>query len=373
VKKSRADYQRRVYQVAVLVIVLAAGWYIRANSKGLLDSRISKVVVLQKAAVKTPRKKTISITAAGDVMFDRRVKAATIANKESWPFAQVASYFKATDLTVANLESPLSSTGKATPEKDVVFQGTLLGAKALKQGGIDVVSLANNHALDYGLGSLQQTTELLDKEKIGYAGAGASKQEAFEPAILKVGDLLVGFLSFSDVIPFNSFPSKTAPGIAPARDKKTVSLLIKALSKEVHLVIVTFHWGVEYKDYPTGRQKELAVAAIDAGADLVLGTHPHVTQGIAVYKKRLIFYSLGNFLFDHYKPRTGESILPQIDMNYKGEFSRARIWPVLINDSGQPSIAAGSEGQRILSRLKTISGKYAPLLQDEGDSLTLIR
>ena len=370
-KKSSDDYRRRFYQVVILVVVLAVIWYLRANSKGLLGSRISKVVVIQKPAVKTPKKKTISITAAGDVMFDRRVKTATVANGGSWPFAKVATYFKSTDLTVVNLESPLSSTGKATPEKDVVFRGTPLGVKALKQGGVDVVSLANNHAMDYGFSSLQQTITLLQKEKIGYAGAGANKREAFEPAILKVGDLLVGFLSFSDVIPFNSFPSKTAPGIASARDSKTLSLLIKALSKEVHLVVVAFHWGVEYKDYPTGRQKELATTAIDAGADLVLGTHPHVTQGIAVYKKRLIFYSLGNFVFDHYKAQTGESMLPEIDMNYKGELNSARIWPVLISDSGQPSIAGGPEGQRILNRVKTISGKYSPLLQSEGDSLVI--
>lgn len=329
-----------------------------------------KPVAKKPQTLPVPNTKSLTIAAVGDVMFDRRVESAINANGASWPFAKAGPHLRA-DLTIANLESSLASTGKAEAKKDVTFQGTPLGVQSLKHAGIDIVSLANNHALDYGLSSLEQTRGLLKKNGIAFSGAGANKDEAYEPAIVKVGDLKVGFLSFSDIIPFNSFPSAKLPGIAPARDPAKVAAKIKALAKKVHLVVVAFHWGEEYKDHPNGKQKLLATSAIDAGADLVIGHHPHVIQGVAVYKDRLILYSLGNFVFDHFKPLTGDTFIARTEMDNKGRINFARIIPVVISSSGQPNNATGNDGVRILNRIKTLSGKYGNRMKIENNSLTL--
>ncbi len=373
----RANYR---FYAAIFVFILALGITTAAILKKSPEKALKKKVsykkqeIIRKASSNkeelSPKTKSVLISAVGDVMFDRRVKAAVVANGANWPFSKVTSFLKA-DLTIVNLESPLAEKGTPTKGKDVVFKGTPKGINSLKYAGIDIVALANNHALDFGLGSLNQTRALLKKAGIRFSGAGANKQEAYKPAIAKVGDLKVGFLSFSDVIPFNSFPTSKLPGIAPARDPAKVASKIKSLSKKVHIVIVAFHWGKEYEDYPTGKQKELATTSIDAGADLVLGHHPHVTQGIAEYKNRLIIYSLGNFVFDHFKVRTGESIILRVELNSKGEYKSARIWPVIITYSGQPYVVKGSEAKRVLERFKAISGKFSKLLVDDKESFLI--
>lgn len=373
--RRRRKSNNRPFYVFIIALAIVFSLFFKLARKGIIPqakkiSQRKQVAEQNKRPPSRPKTKKITIALAGDVMFDRRVKAATQANGALWPFAKTASYLKA-DLTIINLESSLSSKGKPTSGKDVVFQGTPLGGQALKAVGVDIVSLANNHALDYGPASLRQTREILKRKNIAFTGAGANKDEAYQPAIVKVGDMKVGLLSFSDVIPFNSFPTEKSAGIAPARNPSKVAVKIKALAKKVHLVLVAFHWGVEYQDYPTAKQKELAIAAVDAGADLVIGTHPHVTQGVALYKGRLILYSLGNFVFDHYKPNTGESFIFRVEMNSKGEFNFARILPVLISDSGQPSVVTSSEGQKILSRVKTISGKYGSMLEPENGSFVI--
>ncbi len=361
--------------VSIPLLIIAGYWFFSfaqndVSSKKALVKTDQKVKKVKPPSKKIPQTKEITVTAVGDVMFDRRVKLAIAAGGAKWPFSKIAHKLKS-DLTIANLESSLATAGSPTKGKDVVFQGTPEGVNSLKLANIDVVGLANNHALDYGLPALKETRKRLKQNGIVFAGAGANKYEAYEPAIKKVGDLKVGFLSFSDVIPFNSFPSEKLPGIAPARDPSKVASKIKDMSKKTDLQIVAFHWGIEYEDYPTGKQKELAVAAIDAGADLVIGHHPHVTQGIALYKGRMILYSLGNFVFDRYKTKTAQTFIFRMNIDYKGEFTFVRIIPVFISSSGQPAVMTGGEAKTILARVKQISGKYSKYLTTDKDTLVI--
>ncbi len=366
----------RFYVAISLPLIIIAGYWLLSLAQGNSAQKKAPVKVNSKAkrpkpaVKKIPKTKEFTIAAVGDVMFDRRVKSAIEANGANWPFAKTASKLKA-ELSIANLETSLAAAGTPTKGKDVVFQGTPKGIDSLKYAGFNLVSMANNHALDYGLVSLKETRTRLKKHDIAFTGAGADKSEAYKPALIKIGDLDVGFLSFSDIIPFNSFPSEKSPGIALARDSTKVASKIKALSKKVDIVIVSFHWGIEYEDYPNGKQKELAVAAVDAGADLVIGHHPHVTQGIAIYKGRLIIYSLGNFVFDRFKTKTAQTFILRMNMNHKGEFSFVRIIPVFISASGQPAIVTGTEADSILARLKQISGKYSKLLKTDKDTFVI--
>ena len=217
------------------------------------------------------------------------------------------------------------------------------------------MSLANNHTLDYGSEALQDTIAALDKAGIKHAGAGMSAAEATAPAIIEARGKTIAFLSYSDILPEGFVATQSSPGIAAARtDMDAVTQTISALKQQYDFVLVSFHWGVEYEDYIIGDQELEAHAAIDAGADAVLSEHPHVIQGIEFYQDKLIAYSLGDFVFDHYSRKTGESFILQFELGDEG-VTGVTATPTYLDEYGAPSVVTGDEAQSILSRLEEIS------------------
>jgi poly-gamma-glutamate synthesis protein (capsule biosynthesis protein) len=213
----------------------------------------------------------------------------------TYPFERVAQVLADADITVGNLEGTFTERG--TPaNKQYVFRTPPRHASGLALAGIDVVSLANNHALDYGPEGLRNTITSLDAAGIAHSGAGENDGVARRPAILEVGGLLVAFLSYAATADaFTAAPG--VPGVAWG-DVNTIREDVGRAMAQADMVVVSLHAGNEYADEPSPTQRLLAQAAVDAGAALVLGHHPHVLQSWESQGRSLIAYSLGNFVFD---------------------------------------------------------------------------
>lgn len=333
----------------------------------------SAVTSAATTATKASRPPTITVAAVGDMIFDRRVKSLVASQGGTAPLSAVAPHLAAAQLTVGNLESPLSSGGTVNAAKDVTFRGDPRGVQGLSAAGFDLLSLANNHVLDYGPAALADTVRALDAHGIAHAGAGADRAAAWRPAIVHRGGATVAFLSFSQILPAGYIATGTHAGLAAGRsDRAAVLAAIRAARKQADYVIVSFHWGVEYQDDCNAEQVADARAAVDAGADMVLSHHPHVIQAVEYYKGRLIAYSLGDFVFDHYSRKTGESFVLDASLGPDGVTS-ARVSPVYLDSDGRPRFVKGSDALVILRRLRSISAKRATSVVIKGDTATVVR
>lgn len=203
------------------------------------------------------------------------------------------------DMTVINNEFPFSTRGTQAPDKQFTFRVDPTYVSALLDMGVDVASLANNHALDYGQEALLDTFTTLDDAGIPYVGAGETKERAEEAIFVEAGGRTVGVLSASRVIPVAEWNiANRQPGLFCTYDSTRLVQRIKEIESQCDYVVVFVHWGLERKAYPEEYQRNLAKQYIDAGADLVVGNHAHVPQGIEYYNGVPIVYCLGNFIFN---------------------------------------------------------------------------
>jgi len=233
----------------------------------------------------------------GDIMLSRSVGELMVAkNDYLWPFRKIADFLKGADLTFANLETPVSSRGikvgsiysfRSNPE-------TIVG---LKYAGFDLVSIANNHAWDYGRDAFTDTMTNLASAGISYVGGGHNESEAHTGVIKKIGDTSVGFLAYTNLLPKSLSAVGNNAGVAVYDEAQMINDVAQ-LKTKASVVVVSFHWGEEYKPIHNALQEEIAHKAIDAGADLIIGHHPHVVEDVGQYKGKYIVYSLGNFIFD---------------------------------------------------------------------------
>lgn len=235
-------------------------------------------------------KQEIKLLFVGDIMMTRYVeKRIKKLNKEYiYPFEKILNYLKSFDYVIANLEGPISDKGVKVGSK-YSFRMKPEVAEALSKANINIVNLANNHIFDYGKVAFEDTLKNLEKNNIKYFG------NSYEPLIIEKEGVKIGFLGFSDFLKHLEV-KENKTGIATINDN--ISEIIKKAKEKVDILIVSFHWGEEYKKIANERQRKIAKIAIDSGADLVIGHHPHVIQDIEKYKDKFIFYSLGNFIFD---------------------------------------------------------------------------
>jgi poly-gamma-glutamate synthesis protein (capsule biosynthesis protein) len=232
----------------------------------------------------------IKLLFVGDIMMTRSVekKIKDLNKKFNFPFLNILNYSKSFDYVIANLEGPISDKGTKVGSK-YSFRMKPEVAEALSNANINVVNLANNHIFDYGKVAFDDTLKNLEKNNIKYFG------NSYEPLIVEREGVKIGFLGFSDFLKHLEVRENKI-GIAVVNDN--LSEIIRKAKEKVDILIVSFHWGEEYQKLANGRQRKLAKIAINSGADLVIGHHPHVIQDIEKYKNKFIFYSLGNFIFD---------------------------------------------------------------------------
>jgi len=307
------------------------------------------------------------VAAGGDVHGDRKVGTYIDAHGGAAVLAEVAPYLQTADLAFVNLEGPISDKGSKVTFKEYTFRSRPALIEGLVSAGIDVASLANNHAVDCGQAALLDTIERLDTAGVGHAGAGKDITTARSPALLETEAGTVAVLAFTDKYSSGYAAGAERAGIAPIGDGAKVLEAVRAAEEKADYVIVSFHWGTEYTFNAAGYQRSLAHKCVDAGADLILGHHPHVIQGLEVYKDKLIAYSLGDFVFDHRPGPTGETFVLQVTLGESGP-PVARIIPVYLTDShGIPAPVTGSKADTILNRLIKLSAGFDTTLTRSGD------
>lgn len=246
------------------------------------------------ACVPTAAQK-VTFVAVGDICLARGVEQRMHEKGPGYPFAAMG-LVKQADIVFGNLECCLATAGKAVPKK-YNFRGRPENVRALKQAGFTVVSLANNHSLDFGKEALSETLVNVRNSGIVPVGAGMSIRSAHALRIVTVRGLRVGFLAYLGLFPSVVPLTADTPAVAMA-ELDAVTRDVKAARNTVDVLIVSMHAGKEYTFTHAARQEAIAHAAVDAGADMVIGHHPHVVQDSEVYRGKPIFYSLGNFIFD---------------------------------------------------------------------------
>ena len=241
--------------------------------------------------------------AVGDIMLGRTIGDLILDQGAEAPFLYTAETLQSADITVGNLECPISKKGTAV-EKKYVFRAPPAAGISLSAAGFDLVSLANNHSLDYGPHALEDTLGILAQNDILAVGAGIDETEAYQPILIEVNGLKLAFVAFVDV-PTQDFDylsweaGKDKPGVAWAHEHR-VREGVLAAKQSADIVIVMLHNGFEFSQNVLEPQQRIARVAIDSGAALVIGSHPHVLQRIESYQNGLIVYSMGNFVFDNF-------------------------------------------------------------------------
>jgi len=216
------------------------------------------------------------------------------------PFEQVSSCFHKHDFVIANLESPLINTDSILLHNKCTLKGVPDWAQVLKRCGVGLVSLANNHLMDFGVEGLVSTISALDAVGVLHVGAGMNSAEARRPVLLNMSGQKVAVLGRSSVeVSSHCYAGPDRPGVAFLDPYELVGA-IKACRPAVDHVLVLLHWGVEHYHYPSPSQRNLAQTLVDADADVLLGHHPHVLQGEERIGHAVVSYSSGNFLFDEF-------------------------------------------------------------------------
>ncbi len=310
----------------------------------------------------------ITIAAVGDIMLGHRTEPVLKKFGPQYPFVEVQPFLDKADIVVGNLESPISTRGTAVENKKFTLRAGPVAVEALAAAGVHVVTLANNHSMDFGPLALQDTLEILDENGILYSGAGMDIEDARAPAILKIKGKTVAFLSYSLTFPLEFYASAKRPGTAPGY-QEFVKADVEKIRPLADLVVVSFHWGAELMTAAKEYQVELGHQAIDWGADLVLGHHPHVLQEIEIYKGRLIAYSLGNFVFGSESNNTNSSII--LLLTFKGKsLVRAEAVPLGVNNyrvKYQPRVLKGKAAAEVLEALQDASERFDTEFEIESD------
>jgi poly-gamma-glutamate synthesis protein (capsule biosynthesis protein) len=295
-----------------------------------------------------PQPKLTTLFFAGDIMLSRNVdRKMTEANDFTLPFQQVAPEVSQADLAFANLESPFNNTGAHFVDQSLIFNADPKGISGLKLAGFDILSTANNHSFDQGQTGIQYTLDLLKQNNILALGTGL---DCHQGQIITKNDIKFGFLGYSYTA-LNDGGKTTDPLVCDANNLKQISADIKNLRPEVDYLIVSTHMGVEYTRTPTKAQADFGHNALDNGADLVIGNHPHWIQPVEQYKGKWIFYAMGNFVFDQmWSTDTTQGLTAKFIFKNK-TLSKIELQPVIIEDYCCPRWANPDETSAILQKI----------------------
>ncbi len=296
----------------------------------------------------------LTIVCAGDVLLGGSMLPVIEERGVQFPFEGTAELLRAADIAICNLEAPFGRGGEPF-DKEFTFRVPPRCVEGLTYAGFDLVSLANNHIMDYGVGPLKETLSLLDDQGIGHSGAGLNIEEARRPAIIERDGFRVALLSYSNTLPRDFYAGEEKPGTAPGYERY-LRRDIPDVKQKVDFLIVSFHWGGELRDHPLSYQRRLGRLAVNLGADLVIGHHPHIFQGIEVHKLGIIAYSLGNFAFGS-SSSMASGVLLRLRLSREGTRS-ADVIPLCVrNDLAryQPKVLRGAEAELELNKVRDLS------------------
>lgn len=362
--------RRALYLLLSLLLIALVAAAVLAGRNQSRTADPGKGEEQTEASAGPPAVQEWTLAASGDVMLGRRVAEAMARDGAFYPFAEVAPLLRSADITFGNLESSLSEGGTPLPGKGIWLRGSPRGAGALREAGYDVLSVANNHILDYDDPAFLDTLDYLRQQGIAPVGGGANLEEAVRPVIREVKGQRVAFLAATEMADIfwswdypRTFEAKPdRPGVFRL-DSDRLSEAVSSLQGEADLIVVSLHWGTEYSDYATEAQRETAHRLVEAGANLIIGHHPHCLQGVEIYRGSLIAYSLGNFVYDKQRlPKCQEGLL--LKASFQGPLlKKVHIYPVVI-EKEQPRLADGEAADAVLRRT-------AELSRELGTSMTL--
>ncbi len=302
-----------------------------------------------------------ALIAVGDVMLADRARRTVTIHGPDYPFRCVRPLLETGAIVLANHEGPFVKQAPLDQRRYIYGVDPAL-AQAMADEGINVVTLANNHLLDGGPLGVLETIDVVDRAGLHRIGAGRDATEARLPVILQAGKWKVGLLGYY----WNRRCAATSHG--PGAATGTANELeedITRLRSRVDWVVVTFHWGVPYERYPLPEDRAKARYAIECGADLVVGHHPHVVQPYEVYRNRPIFYSLGNFAFGSGSSRA-EGLVVRVMFSDSG--MTCQLFPLYVKNRDprvnyQPRVLTGSYAERFLTQLSDMAKPFAPPLE----------
>jgi poly-gamma-glutamate capsule biosynthesis protein CapA/YwtB (metallophosphatase superfamily) len=341
-----------------------------------------------------------TLMAVGDVLIRRRDPVSIFGGG-------IRELLQGADILVGNQEGPVSDRGRPFTGKAAVgspcIRASLASLDVEADLGFTAMTLANNHMMDYGPDALFQTLEVLHEHGISATGAGSSLAQARRPSVSTVGGTRIAMLGYTSVFPpFDYAASEQTPGVAsirvdtsyqtprsvpyqPGTPATTVTVPnsadvdamvadIRAAQAIADLVVVQFHWGVTGLSYPLGYMKELGRRAIDEGADLVLGNHPHLLMGVEIYRAVPIIYNLNHFALDGRPPLYPGALDALILKSeiHDGRFTRHAIVLAAVDDQSRNVSLADPDGRAdAASRLHSLSAEFGTIFDVEGDELVI--
>jgi hypothetical protein len=326
---------------------------------------------------------TASFLAVGDIMLSRNVAAKIQSSKNiDLPFSRMADILKGVDFSFGNLESPITASGGIIGGHAMIFSAPQEYAKGLSDYKFKALNLANNHALDQGTAGLTSTIKYLDDKNIQHVGAGKNLNDAWQPAVAEANGIKICFVgaSYASV---NNNGKTTNDYVARIEDMDNLKTAIASAKLQCDFTIATMHAGAEYTRTPNQAQTNFAHAAIDDGADLVIGGHPHWTQTMEKYQGKYIFYSLGNFIFDQewsQDTKEGLALKIQISKNQvpnqtasgaaslddlqgsrtPAKLESVELIPVIVENYSTPRPANADETKRILDKIGVTNNLITP-------------
>ncbi len=309
----------------------------------------------------------ITVSAVGDIMLGGTATPELAREGYDYPFERVLSLLRDADVTFGNLEGPLTQRGEAARKQYVFRSPPQRVAPALARAGFDVVSLANNHTMDYGFEGLRDTMQALADAGVRYAGAGENLGAARRPALLDVNGVRLAVLAYSLTFPEEFWATDDRPGTAFGHEHQ-VRADVAAARAQAAVVLVSFHWGQEGSAQLREYQRKLGHAAIEAGAIAVIGHHPHVLQGIERYRDGVIFYSLGNFVFGSYSADATRSAIAQLSIG-DGRVRELRLYPINVKNAEvvfQPYVLSGAAADDVVQHLQRLSQPLGTVLENRG-------
>jgi poly-gamma-glutamate synthesis protein (capsule biosynthesis protein) len=288
-----------------------------------------------------------TFVAVGDIMLSRGVGTQICKHGSTFPFEPTVEILRRVDVTFANLEAQISTLGEPVKNKEIHFRADPKSVYRLMYAGVDVVSLSNNHALDYGSNALFDTMDFLAHHGIAYIGAGMNDAAARRSANFICNGVKSSILAHLWDFYLTVEATTEKLGVAVIQ-RENITQDIKNAKAWADVVIVSFHWGWEYADHPTEEDRKTAYLAIDAGTDLVVGHHPHVVQGVERYQGKLICHSLGNFIFDQKSTRTRCGLILRCNFAKGNGISSAELLPTIIHPKEfRLRMASGRRGNKI--------------------------